>query len=146
MKRSTPTSRIFIRVCKQVMTWPIQVCCLHPLDFYLGTLDTGVFAQTPPITPSSLNTQVSDAIVLPSGQSQNDITRGTRPGGGGNLFRSFGDFNVPNNNTANFLIGSSPGRFDILARVIGENLSSIYGTIQTIGFELDVPIARRARR
>ncbi len=39
----------------------------------------------------------------PVGKTQYDITGGTRPGGGMNLFHSFGDFNVPNNNIANFL-------------------------------------------
>ena len=48
------------------------------------------------------NTQVSGPISV-GGQTQYDITGGTRPGGGTNLFHSFGDFNVPNNNIANFL-------------------------------------------
>ena len=56
-----------------------------------------------PITQSGLNTQVSQPVTLPSGQTQYNIMGGTRPGGGTNLFHSFGDFNVPNNNMANFL-------------------------------------------
>ena len=55
-----------------------------------------------PITPSGLNTQVTAPVTLPSGQTQYNITGGTRPGGGTNLYHSFGDFNVPNNNIANF--------------------------------------------
>src|SRR5262245_59130982 len=50
-----------------------------------------------PITSSGLNTAVSAPINLPNGQTQFNITGGTRPGGGLNLFHSFGDFNVPNN-------------------------------------------------
>ena len=103
-----------------------------------------------PITSSGLNTQVSQPVTLPTAQTQYNITGGTRANGGTNLFHSFGDFNVPNNNIANFLNGVS---FDlngnqlpaglqtsnILARVTGTNgnnptLSSIYGTIQTTGF------------
>src|SRR5690242_1583677 len=87
-----------------------------------------------PITPSGLNTQVSQPVVLPSGQTQYTITGGTRPGGGANLFHSFGDFNVPNNNIANFFNNSNLPTSNILGRVTGGNLSSIYGTIQTTGF------------
>jgi len=98
-----------------------------------------------PITSSGLNTQVNTAVTLPTGQTQYDITGGTRPGGGTSLFHSFGDFNVPTNNIANFLNGVS---FDlaghelpaglqtanILARVTDGNLSNIFGTIQTTDF------------
>jgi filamentous hemagglutinin family protein len=56
-----------------------------------------------------------------------------------NLFHSFGQFNVPMNNIANFLNDSGLATSNILARVTGMNgsnptLSSIYGTIQTTGF------------
>ena len=101
-------------------------------------------AEVFPITPSGLNTQVSDPITV-GGQTQYDITGGTRPGGGANLFHSFGEFGVPPNNIANFLNGVS---FDldgnplaaglptsnILARVTGDIRSEIFGTIQTTGF------------
>jgi filamentous hemagglutinin family protein len=59
------------------------------------------------------------------------------------LFHSFGDFNVPPNNIANFLNtpvnGVLPFTSNILARVTGTDgnnptLSSIYGIIQTTGF------------
>src|SRR4030095_14852915 len=64
---------------------------------------------------------------------------GTRPGGGTNLFHSFGDFNVPSNNIANFLNNSGLPTSNILGRITGSNgnnptVSSIYGTIQTTGF------------
>ena len=103
-------------------------------------------SQTAPITPSGLHTQVSDPIAV-GGQTQYDITGGTRPGGatGTNLFHSFDTFGVPADNIANFLNGVS---FDlngnplaaglptstILARVTGNIRSDIYGTIQTTGF------------
>ncbi|MDE3050970.1 MAG: filamentous hemagglutinin N-terminal domain-containing protein, partial [Nitrospirota bacterium] len=87
-----------------------------------------------PITQSGLNTQVSQPVTLPSGQTQYNITGGTRPGGGGNLFHSFGDFNVPNNNIANFLNDSGLATSNILGRVTGGNISNIFGTIQTTGF------------
>jgi filamentous hemagglutinin family protein len=91
-------------------------------------------AQTVPITPSGLNTQVSAPIITGSGATQHNITGGTRPGGGGNVFHSFGEFNVPTNNIANFLNDSALPTSNILGRVTGGNVSSILGMIQTTGF------------
>src|SRR5215467_15142282 len=87
-----------------------------------------------PITPSGLNTQVTLSATPPPGKIQYDITGGTRPGGGPNLFHSFGNFNVPNNNIANFLNNSGLATSNILGRVTGGNISNIFGTIQTTGF------------
>ena len=103
------------------------------LALYFAYLPIAAHAASP-ITPSGLNTQVSAPTNLPSGKVQYDITGGTRPGGGVNLFHSFGDFNVPNNNIANFLNDSGLATSNILGRVTGGNLSSIFGTIQTTGF------------
>src|ERR1043166_2408179 len=103
--------------------------------FYLPI--AGQVHAAAPITPSGLNTQVSGPIVTGSGQTQTtqyDITGGTRPGGGTNLFHSFGDFNVPNNNIANFLNDSGLATSNILGRVTGGDVSNIFGTIQTTGF------------
>jgi filamentous hemagglutinin family protein len=109
--------------------WVTVVCCL-----WLALAVVSARAQaTPPITPSGLNTQVSGPISV-GGQTQYDITGGTRPGGGTNLFHSFGDFNVPNNNIANFLNDSGLATSNILGRVTGGNISNIFGTIQTTGF------------
>lgn len=89
--------------------------------------------QTLPITPSGLNTAVSDPITV-AGQTQYNITGGTRPNGGPNLFHSFGDFNVPANTIANFNNDSGLATSNILGRVTGGNPSSIFGTIQTTEF------------
>ncbi|MEP7152933.1 MAG: filamentous hemagglutinin N-terminal domain-containing protein [Nitrospira sp.] len=91
------------------------------------------FAQTaPPITSTTgagnLGTAVSQA-----GNTYN-ITGGTRPGNGANLFHSFGQFGIPTNNTANFLNDSGLATSNILGRVTGGNPSNIFGTIQTTGF------------
>jgi filamentous hemagglutinin family protein len=86
------------------------------------------------ITSSGLNTAVSAPIALPSGQTQLNITGGTRPSGGTNLFHSFGNFNVPNNNIASFLNNSGLPTSNILGRINGGNVSNIFGTIQTTGF------------
>ena len=92
------------------------------------------YAQTAPITPSGLNTRVGAPSTLHNGQTTYDITGGTRPGGGTNLFHSFGTFNVPTNNIANFLNDSGLATSNILGRVTGGNPSNIFGTIQTTGF------------
>src|SRR5947208_8801951 len=90
---------------------------------------------TPPITPSGgLGTHVDLSATPPLGKVQYDITGGTRPGGGGNLFHSFGDFGVRTNNIANFLNDAALPTNNILGRVTGGNISNIFGTIQTQGF------------
>jgi filamentous hemagglutinin family protein len=95
-------------------------------------ISTGL-AQVPnsPVTSSGLNTHISSPTSI-DGKTQYDITGGTRAGT--NLFHSFGDFNVPNNNIANFLNDSGLTTSNILGRVTGGNLSSISGMIQTTGF------------
>ncbi|NOT21995.1 MAG: filamentous hemagglutinin N-terminal domain-containing protein [Nitrospiraceae bacterium] len=99
---------------------------------------------TPPITSSGLHTQISDPIAV-GGRTQYDITGGTRPDGGLNLFHSFGNFNVPDNNIANFLNSGSidlhgtplPSNLptaNILGRVTEQQSPSmIFGMIQTNG-------------
>src|SRR5262245_49761306 len=93
--------------------------CICGLALLLAIPASVSLAQT--ITPSGLNTAVSAPIALPSGQTQFNITGGTRPGGGANLFHSFGDFNVPNNNIANFLNNAGLPTSNILSRVTGGN-------------------------
>src|SRR5579884_243485 len=115
------------------------VCTLIGCLVGVGSTASVGNAQVAPITSSGLNTQVNLSSTPPAGKIQYDITGGTRPGGGVNLFHSFGQFNVPTNNIANFLNDSSLATSNILARVTGTNgnsptLSSIYGTIQTTGF------------
>ena len=87
-----------------------------------------------PITPSGLNTQVNLSPTPPPGKVQYDITGGTRPGDGVNLFHSFGEFGIPSDNIAHFLNDSGLPTSNILGRVTGGNVSSIFGMIQTTGF------------
>ncbi|MGH7183680.1 MAG: filamentous hemagglutinin N-terminal domain-containing protein, partial [Nitrospiraceae bacterium] len=77
---------------------------------------------------------MSDPLTVVGGQTQYNITGGTRPGGGTNLFHSFGDFNVPTNTIANFLNETGLPTSNILGRVTGGNISNIFGTIQTTDF------------
>ena len=87
---------------------------------------------TSPITPSGLNTHISTPITLSDGTVQHNITGGTRADG--NLFHSFGNFNVPKNNIANFLNETALPTTNILGRVTAGNPSAIFGQIQTTGF------------
>ena len=88
--------------------------------------------SSPPITASGLGTHINPAAIPPPGKVQYDITGGTRAGT--NLFHSFGNFSVPNNNIANFLNESGAATSNILGRVTGGNPSNIFGTIQTTAF------------
>ena len=85
-----------------------------------------------PITSSGLNTEVNLSATPPTGTVLYNITGGTRVGT--NLFHSFGDFNVPSSNIANFHNETVLPTSNILGRVTGGNPSSIFGTIQTEGF------------
>ena len=75
-----------------------------------------------------------DAPRVEGANTVHDITGGTRPGGGDNLFHSFDQLNVGNNNVANFLNETSLPTDNILSRVTGGDPSNIFGTIQTTGF------------
>jgi len=63
------------------------------------------------------------------------ITGGTRPGNGTNLFHSFDQFNVGRPDTAQFL-NTTPSlpTYNILGRVTGGNPSNIFGTIDTMSY------------
>ena len=105
------------------------------LGLCLALLEGVVYAQAPlPITSSGLNTQVSAPLIRPDGMVQHNITGGTRPRGGPNLFHSFGEFGVSTNNIANFLNDSALPTDNILSRVTGGNPSNILGTIRTESF------------
>ena len=89
-------------------------------------------SQTTSITSSGLNTTVTvnGAAPVPT----YDITGGTRPGNGTNLFHSFGQFSVGTNDVARFANDSGLPTSNILSRVTGGQPSNIYGNISTTGF------------
>src|SRR5215831_9763243 len=95
-------------------------------------------AATPPantsITSSGLNTKVGAPITLPNGKVNFDITGGTRPNNGPNLFHSFGQFSIATNHIANFLNNTGLPTSNIIGRINGGQVSNIWGTIQTSGF------------
>jgi len=79
------------------------------------------------ITPAADGT---GTIVTPNG-NQIDIRGGTTSGNGANLFHSFNQFGLNQNEIANFL--SNPAIRNILTRVVGGNASVINGLIQVTG-------------
>jgi filamentous hemagglutinin family protein len=98
-------------------------------------LSVGYAQVTTNITSSGLGTTVGQA-----GTTWN-ITGGTRPGNGSNLFHSFGLLNVGAGSTANFCNAAACGAAvplvgiqNILGRVTGGQVSNIFGTIQTTNF------------
>ncbi len=109
---------------RSMFTAALMTCCLIPPCLP----DSGYPQTSSPITSSGLNTTVTNRGAL------YDITGGTRPGNGPNLFHSFGEFGVPANALANFVNDSGLATSNILSRVTGGNPSNIFGTIQTTGF------------
>ena len=93
---------------------------------------TGSEGQTTSITSSGLNTNVALSPNAPV--PTYNITGGTRPGNGTNLFHSFGDFSVGTHDRALFQNDSGLATTNILSRVTGGQTSNIYGNIQTAGF------------
>jgi filamentous hemagglutinin family protein len=97
--------------------------CLSPLALCL--VPAVVQAQT--ITPAADGT---NTIVTPT-SNQYDISGGTLSGDGRNLFHSFNQFALDQNQIANFLSNSSIQ--NILGRVTSGNPSVINGLIQVTG-------------
>ncbi len=97
-----------------------------------GALSIGQAQVATDITPTAgvgdLGTTVTQA------GASFDITGGTRPNNGPNLFHSFGEFSVGTGDTANLMNDSGLATENILSRVTGGNPSNIFGTIQTAGF------------
>ncbi len=89
----------------------------------------GTTAITPTTGVGNLGTRVTaDGQIV-------QITGGTRPGGGTNLFHSFDQFNVGRGDTAQFL-NSTPllPTSNILSRVTGGSSSALFGTIDTMSY------------
>ncbi|OZH53956.1 hypothetical protein AFK68_14095 [Hydrocoleum sp. CS-953] len=101
----------------------IESYSISALTIILGALALAP-ANSQPITPANDGTNTT---VTPQG-NQFNIEGGTQSGA--NLFHSFDQFNVPTNQTANFL--TTPDTQNILGRVTG-GASYINGLIQVLG-------------
>jgi filamentous hemagglutinin family protein len=89
---------------------------------------------TTSITSTTGTGNLGTTVTHQVGSNLYNITNGTRPGGGPNLFHSFGDFSIGAGDIGNFLNNTGLPTSNILGRVTGGNISNIYGTIQTTGF------------
>jgi filamentous hemagglutinin family protein len=128
----------FLRHILKILIWCIFSHPLRKLTRAFLTLLTPLYlysalAQTTPAITSTSGIGNLGTTVTQAGNTY-QIIGGSRPGNGPNLFHSFGTFNVPNNNIANFHNDSGLSTSNILGRVTGGNPSSILGTIQTTGF------------
>jgi len=100
----------------------------------LATVIEPLHAQSTNIvaTPGALGTGGLGTSVNTSGHTTN-ITGGTRPGNGPNLFHSFNQFSVGSGDVAAFIPG---GATNIISRVIGGSPSNINGTVQALNSNL----------
>jgi len=80
---------------------------------------------TPTADVGDLGTRVSKSF---------DISGGTRPSNGLNLFHSFDQFSLGSGDIANFVNDTNLATQNILSRVTGDSPSDIFGTIKTTGF------------
>lgn len=84
-------------------------------------------------TPGAVGTGGLGTSVSTSGNVTN-ITGGTRPGNGPNVFHSFNQFSVGAGDVAAFV--NPGGASNVISRVIGESPSNINGTIQALNWNL----------
>jgi filamentous hemagglutinin family protein len=100
-----------------------------PVSYEDGAQAQIVTSITPTPGTGSLGTSVTQV------GSIYNITGGTRPSNGTNLFHSFGEFSVGTLDTARFL-NTTPEltTSNILGRVTGGNVSSLFGTIDTLSY------------
>jgi filamentous hemagglutinin family protein len=96
-----------------------------------GVLLSVGYAQTN-ITSSGLGTTINGSTSAPCLGGTCTITGGDRRGQ--NLFHSFGRFDIGAGNTANFSNDSGLGTSNVIGRVTENQVSNIFGTIQTTGF------------
>jgi filamentous hemagglutinin family protein len=87
-----------------------------------------LFTSSADVTSSGLGTVVNEA------GGTYDITGGTRPDNGTNLFHSFGQFSVDTNQSAVFSNDSGLPTNYIISRVNGGSPSNILGTIDSTDF------------
>ncbi|NJL89321.1 MAG: filamentous hemagglutinin N-terminal domain-containing protein, partial [Coleofasciculaceae cyanobacterium SM2_1_6] len=100
------------------------------ISFYLGIVTTANFST---LTTAQSIIPAADRTETRIQQQGNitNITGGSLSRDSANLFHNFQQFNVPVDQTANFI--SSPNIQNILSRVTGGNPSVINGLIQVTG-------------
>jgi filamentous hemagglutinin family protein len=89
------------------------------------------YAQTN-ITPTTIAPlDLGTKAATPTVATTTEITGGTRPGSGTNLFHSFDSFTLGTGDIAHFMNDMQLPTTNIFARVIGKGVSTIDGTLRT---------------
>ena len=127
--RGCQVSRIAVKTSVRVILAIILLAVMGPVF-----ATTQALAQVATVVTSTPGAGSLGTTVTTNGPTI-QITGGTRPGGGTNLFHSFDQFNVASGDTAQFL-NTTPSLLtsNIVSRVTGGNPSSIFGTIDTMGY------------
>ncbi|MEK6763509.1 MAG: filamentous hemagglutinin N-terminal domain-containing protein [Nitrospirota bacterium] len=110
------------------MRWALLPALLlvltHPYSTYAQeVVTTNITATT--TAPLDLDTDVNPVGTI------TEITGGTRPNNGTNLFHSFDSFTLGTNDVAHFINNMQLPTTNIIARVIGGERSTIDGTLRT---------------
>lgn len=114
-------------------------CSIRPTTIRVGVIaavnflvvGTGQAQVTTAVTPDS---SLPTPTVVTQVGSRFDVTAGTRPNNGTNLFHSFSFFDIATGDTVSFLNDSGLLTDNIISRVTGGDASDIYGTINTTDF------------
>lgn len=108
-------------------------CCLAPLLYLCFATSPGLAQETTAITATTGLGNLGTTVTSHGPTLQ--ITGGTRPNNGTNLFHSFDQFSIGRPDTAQFLnTTASLPTSNILARVTGGTPSSIFGSIDTTSY------------
>jgi filamentous hemagglutinin family protein len=111
----------------------MQSIIYRSINSLLFALSLAITLKAPAQTKAQTIVPARDGtgtIVAPNG-NQFDITGGTRSADGVNLFHSFSQFGLNQNQTANFF--SNPSVQNILGRINGGDVSVIHGLLQVTG-------------
>ena len=127
MDESPARSRHFDSI-GQAFLWALLPTLLlvltHPYSTYAQeVVTTNITATT--TAPLDLDTDVNPVGTI------TEITGGTRPNNGTNLFHSFDSFTLGTNDVAHFINNMQLPTTNIIARVIGGERSTIDGTLRT---------------
>jgi filamentous hemagglutinin family protein len=113
---------------KKALRWALLSTILLVLNapdvqYAQAVVSTDITATT--TAPLNLGTHVDQVGIT------TQITGGTRPGGGTNLFHSFDSFTLGTDHVAHFMNNMQLQTTNIIARVIGGERSTIDGTLRT---------------
>ena len=118
--------RLFPVSIRQVVLWAL----LPSLALLLIAPPVGDAQAVTNITPTT-TTPLDLGTNVDTVGSTTEITGGTRPGNGTNLFHSFDAFSLGTGDTAQFLNDMQLPTNNIFGRVIGGEVSTIDGTLRT---------------